>query len=286
MVIILTGLPGKIKRIEGNTVPAEAGAGVKRLKTVRLCLGGFNHFPNIDPHAVADNSHLVGKANIDIAVSVFKQFFHLSHSWRRNFIDTARQDAAVKHRSHFGGIRAHAAHDFRRIFRLILLIARIHTFRRKSKIKIFAALQAGRFQNWLQKLFRCARIGGGFQNYKHSPVCIFCYRLGRVFHIADIRLLIFVQRRRDTDSNGIYTADKRKIGSRRKPAAFHHLFKSIADDISNIIVTGIYGLDFFVLYIKADGFIAGFCKFHRKRQPHVTQAHNADNGGFVFDFTQ
>ena len=66
------GQPGQIERVDGNTVTAEAGAGIERLKTKRLRLGGIDHFPDIDSHLVVEHLQLVDEGDVDGSIGVFE----------------------------------------------------------------------------------------------------------------------------------------------------------------------------------------------------------------------
>src|SRR5207249_1124713 len=46
----LPRLPGEIEGINGNAMPAQTGAGIKRHKPERLGFGRSNHFPDINAH--------------------------------------------------------------------------------------------------------------------------------------------------------------------------------------------------------------------------------------------
>ena len=56
---------------------AETGARVIRGEPKRLGLGGFNHFMDVDAHAVSDHLHFVGETNVDRTMNVLEQFGHL-----------------------------------------------------------------------------------------------------------------------------------------------------------------------------------------------------------------
>ena len=286
VVIKLTRLPREVERVERDAVAAEARARIKRLETVRLRLGGLDDLPDVDAHAVADDGHFVCKADVDVAVGVFEQLLHFRHGGGRNFINAAGQNAAVKRRRDFRRVFADAADDLRRVLRLVLLVARIDALRREPEVEILAALQAARFEDRLEQFFRRARVSRGFQNDDHAGVDIFCNGLGGALHIADIRLLVFVERSRHADGDGVDFLDKRKVGSSGKLSGFHHVFQRVADDVADVVVPGVDGVNFFRLHVEADGFVAGLREFHRERQADVAEAHNADNGGLVLYFAQ
>ncbi len=73
----LLGLPGEIKRVDGDAVPAESRAGIKRLKTEGLGLGRIDHLEDVDVHALAELLEFVDQCNVHASVNVFQQLSHL-----------------------------------------------------------------------------------------------------------------------------------------------------------------------------------------------------------------
>ena len=110
--------------------------------------------------------------------------------------------------------------------------------------------------------------------------------LGRALHIADIRLLVLVKRRRYTDRNRINVADKIKIRGSTQETCLHHVFELVADNIADIVVAGINRIHLFGLYVKANRLITGLCHLHGKRQAYIAQTYNTDNGGLVRNFPE
>ncbi len=105
-------------------------------------------------------------------------------------------------------------------------------------------------------------------------------------HIADIRLLILVQRSGNGDGHRVHALDEGKIAGRGKGPAFHHMFQRIAHNVADIIFARVDGIDLLGLNVKADGPVAGLCKFHGEGKPDIPQADNADDGGLVLNFIQ
>ncbi len=109
---------------------------------------------------------------------------------------------------------------------------------------------------------------------------------GGALHIADVRLLVLVERRGHADGDRVHLFDEREIRSGGKPAGLHHVFEGVAHDVADIIVPGVDGLHLFGLHVEADGAVAGLCELHGQRQADVAEAHDADDGGPVFDFAE
>jgi len=115
---------------------------------------------------------------------------------------------------------------------------------------------------------------------------IFGHALCGTLHIADIRLLMGIQRSGNTDGNGIYFFNERKITCCAQFSCFYFSFQRIADNIADIVLSGIYGIYFFLLNIKADCCVTGAGKFNCQRQANVTKANNADFGCFAANFLE
>ena len=67
------GLPRQVKRVDGNAVPAQAGAGVERLEAEGLGAGGGDHLPDVDAHGGEHDFHFVDQGDVDGPVNVLQQ---------------------------------------------------------------------------------------------------------------------------------------------------------------------------------------------------------------------
>jgi len=105
-------------------------------------------------------------------------------------------------------------------------------------------------------------------------------------YIADIRLLVFVQRGGNGNGHRIHALNKGKVAGGGKSTAFDYLLQRVADNIADIILSGIDRINLLGLNVKTDGTVTGFRKFNGKRKPDISQADNADNSGFVLNFIQ
>ncbi len=75
----LLRFPGQVERIDGNAVPAQPGSREEGHEAERFGGRRFNHFPDVDPHAVAHHGHFVRQADVDHPERVFQQLDHLGH---------------------------------------------------------------------------------------------------------------------------------------------------------------------------------------------------------------
>lgn len=115
---------------------------------------------------------------------------------------------------------------------------------------------------------------------------IFCNGLGGTLYIADVRLLVLVQRGRHADGNRVHIFDKREIGCGGKFPGLHNLFENIVHNVPNVVMPCIDQIYLLALYVKANGLVAGLGELRRKRQAHIAQAHNTDHCGLVCNFIQ
>src|SRR5215472_2318422 len=70
--LILPGLPGEVEGVDGNAVSSETWAGVERRESERLCLGGFDDFPDVNPHPQGKQLELIDQRDIHTSIGVFE----------------------------------------------------------------------------------------------------------------------------------------------------------------------------------------------------------------------
>ena len=110
----LFGLPRQIERIDGDAMPAQAGARIERHEAEWLGGRGVDHFPDVDAHAVAHQGDLIGEADVDHAECILEQLDHLGHlrrADRNHFLQRLR----VEHAAHFRTSGCGAANHFRNV---------------------------------------------------------------------------------------------------------------------------------------------------------------------------
>ena len=127
----LLRFPGEIERIDRDTVPAQTRSGIERHKAKRLSSRRFNHFPDIDIHAVAHDGDLIRQTDVDHAKRVFKQLHHL-RNLRRTHRYHVFQSLLIEDAANLcaGGCRS--AHHFGYVLRLKLGVPRVYALRREA----------------------------------------------------------------------------------------------------------------------------------------------------------
>ena len=101
------------------------------------------------------------------------------------------------------------------------------------------------------------------------------HRLGGIFDIADVGLLVLIQRSRDAYQHSVHIADKAKIRGCRELALLHDLLQRIAHNIADVILSRVYRVNLFPLDIEANGAVTGLRHFHCQGEPHIAQTDDA-----------
>ena len=129
----LAGLPGEIKRVDGDAVAAEAGAGIEGLEAEGLGFGGVDDFVDVDAHAHAELLELVDQGDVDAAVDVFEQLGHLGDG-RAADRNHAAEDGAVQGGGQLGSRGAAAADDLGNVVAGDGVVAGIFALRREDHV--------------------------------------------------------------------------------------------------------------------------------------------------------
>src|ERR1043166_2706923 len=77
---ILARLPGQIKRINGNAMPAAAGPGIEWHVAKWFRPGCSDHFPNINSHRAIDELEFVDQGYVHTAKNIFQQLRRFSRA--------------------------------------------------------------------------------------------------------------------------------------------------------------------------------------------------------------
>lgn len=250
--------------------PPSPRSGIEGGEAERFGLGGFYHFPEVDIHTVAENCQLVNQADVDVAVGVFQDFCHLCHGGRGDGMYLIAQDGSVYGGNHFLGVFAYGSYYFRGVLGFVNCVARVYPFGGKAQIEVFAALQPGTFfKNRFYEFFGSAGIGRGFQYHYRAFGEIAGYRLRRILHIADVRLLVYIQRGGYANGYEVHFFYEREIGSGAEHAVVYQLCQLCIDHVADVVVSGIHLFYLFFLYIETDSSEPGFCFFYSKGQADI-----------------
>src|SRR5271157_176767 len=216
MEVELLRLPREIKGIDWNAVPAEPGSRIERVKAKGFGLGRFDHFPDIYAHAQAELFQLVHQRDVDAAVDVLQKFGHLCRSRRRDR-NGAVEDEAIEVPTEVACARIEAADNLGYVAPCYGIVAGILALRREGNIEQVVALHARprgvqttlvqTLENRHQNFFGRAGIGRALQDDQLTRTQMRCDRFCRVADVAEIRLVMFVQRRGNADDDSVYAGD-------------------------------------------------------------------------------
>ena len=92
----------------------------------------------------------------------------------------------------------------------------------------------------------------GLKDDHHSGMQVLCDSLGGRFYVADVGLLVGVERRRYADRDEIHIFDELEIGRRTEPALPDKSFEVGVYNIPDVVVAGVDHIDLFLLDIEAD----------------------------------
>src|SRR5208283_3420146 len=104
----LLRLPGKIKRIDRNTVSAQTRPGIKCMEAERLGGGGVDDLPDVEVHAQAEHLKFVDQRDVNAAIDVLQQLGHL-RGRRRGDGNGAAENRPVKRGGDCAGLGIESA---------------------------------------------------------------------------------------------------------------------------------------------------------------------------------
>ncbi len=103
-------LPGQVRGVQRDAVPADPGAGVERHEAERLRRRGVDHLPHVDPQLVGELGELVDQRDVHVAERVLQQLRGLRDAGGRDgqhLVD----EGPVERRGRRRGLRRVAAHQ-------------------------------------------------------------------------------------------------------------------------------------------------------------------------------
>lgn len=247
---VLPRLPRQIKRIDGNTVPAQARTGVKRHEPEGLRLGCVDDLPDINAHGGVDDFELVHQRDVHPAKRVLEQLGRLGHATGRHRHEGLDCDRIQFHRPLQAGGRI-APHHLGNRGHHAAGIARVLTLRGEREMKVDARLQRGMLlDNVFQILISRARIGRGLQHDQRTFPQVGRDRLAGLDDVGDVGFTVLVQRRGDADDDGVDLLHAREVGGRHKRAVVHRRLNRLGGDVLNIAAPLVERIDLGPVDIK------------------------------------
>src|ERR1039458_3395193 len=217
--IKLFGLPREIEGVNGNAMPAQAGAGVKGMKAERLGGSGRDHLPDVDVHAQAQQLEFIDQCDIDAAIDVLQQFGHL-RSGRGGDRNGAIENGTVEGACQLRGLRVQSADDLRNIAAGYGGIAGVLAFGGERHEEFFSrerlvarGFKTGRiflFEDRDHHFFRRAWVCRTLKHDQLSGTQMRSDGVGGVGDVAEIGLVVFVQRGGDANDDCIHLVMRQK----------------------------------------------------------------------------
>src|SRR5262249_27081831 len=119
------------------------------------------------------------------------------------------------------------------------------------------------------KLLGGAGIRSGFEGNELAALKMRLNHDGGLLDVAEIRLAALIERSRDADDDGVYFFQLRGVAGRGKVAAVDELLNFRLRDVLDVRLSGVEGVDFLLIGVKAGDFVSGFGETQRQRQAHV-----------------
>lgn len=138
-------LVGQIVGVDGDAVPADAGARGERVKAERFGFGGVDRFPQVDAEVVTKDRHFVDEGDVDVAVRVFEQFGHFGFAGAADGHDRVDEPVGERAGSGGGGVVV-AADDFGGVVDPEVFVAGVDPFGRVGEEEVVAGPQPGGFE--------------------------------------------------------------------------------------------------------------------------------------------
>src|SRR5208282_5730636 len=218
------------------------------------------------------------------AVDVLQQLGHLRGRGRGDG-NGAAEDGAIECGSDFAGLRIQSANYFRNVVARHRGVAGVLALGRERDPDIAVAgcslagsFQAGPvllFENRNQDFFGGAGIGGAFEDDDLTGAQMGGYGMSGVGDVAEIGLVIFVERRGDADDDRIHGGDLRIVG-RGFEAVRLGRRDFLRSDAENVGAAVSQGIDFSLIDIKTcDGKLL-LAVEQCQRQSNVAEADDAD----------
>jgi hypothetical protein len=97
-----------------------------------------------------------------------------------------------------------------------------------------------------------------------------------LFHVAEVGLTALVQRRRDTNNDGVRFLDACEIGGRAKVLGVDELLDLGLLDMLDVRLPGIEHVHFVRIGVESRDFVARFRETQGQRQSNVSAANDGD----------
>ena len=270
----LPGLPRKIEGIDRDAVAAQARPRVKRHEAEGFGLRRVDHFPDTDVHLVAHQRDFVHQADVHRPEGVLEQLHHLGHPRRTDRHDTIDR-GPIQRAGGLGACLAHPADDFRDVPRVVILIARIHPFRREREEEVDIRLQPFGLEHRLDDLVGRSGIGRRLEDDELAAPERRGHRLDCQDDVRKVGVSGFSERRRHADVDCVHLAELTDVEGRPKLARLDRCSQGRCGHVRNVALAGVDLRRLRVIDVETGDVESLARKFDRKRQADVAEPDDA-----------
>ena len=258
----------EVVRIDADAVTADESR--TEAQRIPLRIHRIRHSRSVDVHAVKDESELVHKGDVDVALRVLRDLRRLRHANRRRTMQRL-DDRAVNSGDRFKRLFVHARNDLDDVLQAMHLVAGIDALGRIADLELAAPHARFPFQYGAANVLRHARIHGRLVDDDAARLQMPADDARRLLQRFEIGRLIALDRRRHGDDDERRHAQTRRI--RRKVDALRRAF--FRGKLAHRIFARAAVRDLpLVTVIANDAEMPRKC--HGERQPDIAQSHDGD----------
>ena len=199
---ILSCFPCQIERVERYAVSPKAWAGVEAHEAEGLGLGGVEHLPDVDAHAVVDDLELVDQGDVDGAEDVLGQLGGLGGAGRGD-PHGAVDRAVVERLGEVARDLVDAADHLWGVGGAVAGVAGVLALGREGEEELLAAAQPGLLEDAAHELVGGAGVGGRLEHDELARAQRHLDLARRLLDEAHVRLALRGQRRRHADQDRV-----------------------------------------------------------------------------------
>ena len=271
-VLVGFHLPGKVERVDGDAVPAQAGTGGELHEAEGLAGGGIDHLPDIHAHAVAHNGKLVDHGDVDHAEGVLKQLGHLGCLGGGDGVDVLK-GSAVPGGGDLGAGGGDASHDLGGVAGGVIGATGVDALGGEGEEPILADLETVGFaQPGKEDLAGGAGVGGGFEDDDHAGMHILCQFIGGGENEGHVRVAGLAERGGDADGDGIHFLQDGEICAGSELTGLHQGQQPLGGDIGDVAFPCLQGSHLARVGVDAGDLETGFGEYDRQGQTDIAHA--------------
>ena len=272
----LARLPGQVKGVNRDAVPAKARAGIKRHEPEWFGRGRLDHLPDIYPHFLEYDLELVDHGDVYAAEDVFQELGRLGHLGRIHLddrLDGPRIEAEGQLAAQFG----QASDQLGNVVGGKGLVRGILALRAEGYGKVPVQLEPRGLERRQDVAAGAARVAGGFQHDQLARAQLAGDGLGALDDEAHVRLQVMVERGRHADDHGIGLAQTAHVVAGLVDFLLPELADSLRGNVLDEGLAPVEHVNLGAVNVKPDRAQPRLGEEQRQRQAHVALADDPDN---------